>query len=130
MITAGSFKFTTANGLTFSDFHFRIPSVFAGQGAALLFDANKQPKAAYYAVADALAAATVQGVSAIEHQSISDRDRTIFTFLGLRALDSKFSQHKYQLCTDVYTDHFPLKHHRFNNDCQYLAANSDSSSRT
>lgn len=41
----------------------RIPGVFAGQGAALLFDSNKQPKPAYYAVADALAAATVQGVS-------------------------------------------------------------------
>ncbi|KAG8748911.1 hypothetical protein FRC12_013719 [Ceratobasidium sp. 428] len=44
-----------------SDDYSWIPSVFAGQGAALLFDENKKPKPAYYAVADALAAATVQG---------------------------------------------------------------------
>ncbi|KAG8736697.1 hypothetical protein FRC10_009042 [Ceratobasidium sp. 414] len=44
-----------------SDDHSWIPGVFPGQGAALLFDANKKPKPAYYAVADALAAATVKG---------------------------------------------------------------------
>ncbi|KAG8693311.1 hypothetical protein FRC09_010599 [Ceratobasidium sp. 395] len=44
-----------------SDDYSWIPSVFPGQGAALLFDENKKPKPAYYAVADALAAATVQG---------------------------------------------------------------------
>ncbi|QRV80368.1 endo-beta-1,4-xylanase [Ceratobasidium sp. AG-Ba] len=44
-----------------SDDYSWIPSVFPGQGEALLFDANKKPKLAYYAVADALAAATVQG---------------------------------------------------------------------
>ncbi|KAG9007353.1 hypothetical protein FRB90_009433 [Tulasnella sp. 427] len=38
-----------------------VPSTFSGQGAALLFDANKQPKPAYKAVADVLAAATVSG---------------------------------------------------------------------
>jgi len=38
-----------------------IPSVFPEEGAALLFDEHKQPKPAYYAVADALAAATVKG---------------------------------------------------------------------
>lgn len=42
---------------------YRVPSVFAGYGDALLFDSNKQPKPAYYAVASALAAATVTGVS-------------------------------------------------------------------
>ncbi|KAG8912439.1 hypothetical protein FRC02_005994 [Tulasnella sp. 418] len=44
-----------------SDDYSWIPSVFSGQGAALLFDSNKVPKPAYYAVADALAAATVSG---------------------------------------------------------------------
>ncbi|KAG9097094.1 Endo-1,4-beta-xylanase A, partial [Ceratobasidium sp. 392] len=44
-----------------SDDYSWIPSVFPGQGAALLFDENKKPKPAYYAVADALAAATVKG---------------------------------------------------------------------
>ncbi|KAG8924961.1 hypothetical protein FRC02_010075 [Tulasnella sp. 418] len=44
-----------------SDDYSWIPSVFSGQGAALLFDDNKVPKPAYYAVADALAAATVSG---------------------------------------------------------------------
>ncbi|CAE7167973.1 unnamed protein product [Rhizoctonia solani] len=44
-----------------SDDYSWIPSVFPGQGDALLFDSNKQPKPAYYSVADALAAATVQG---------------------------------------------------------------------
>ena len=38
-----------------------IPSVFSTQGAALLFDADNQPKPAYYTVASALAAATVSG---------------------------------------------------------------------
>ncbi|KAG8706054.1 hypothetical protein FRC08_001302 [Ceratobasidium sp. 394] len=44
-----------------SDDYSWIPSVFSGQGAALLFDANKKPKPAYYSVADALAAATIKG---------------------------------------------------------------------
>ncbi|KAG8763321.1 hypothetical protein FRC11_004753, partial [Ceratobasidium sp. 423] len=44
-----------------SDDHSWIPSVFPGQGDALLFDKNKKPKPAYYAVADALAGATVRG---------------------------------------------------------------------
>ncbi|KAG8919402.1 hypothetical protein FRC01_001301 [Tulasnella sp. 417] len=44
-----------------SDDYSWIPSVFSGQGAALLFDANNQPKPAYKAVADVLAAATVTG---------------------------------------------------------------------
>nr|QNS31430.1 XYN4 [Ceratobasidium cereale] len=44
-----------------SDDYSWIPSVFPGEGAALLFDANKKPKPAYYSVADALAAATVKG---------------------------------------------------------------------
>ncbi|KAF8600924.1 endo-1,4-beta-xylanase A precursor [Ceratobasidium sp. AG-I] len=44
-----------------SDDYSWIPSVFPTQGAALLFDANKKPKPAYYSVADALAAATVKG---------------------------------------------------------------------
>ncbi|CAE6455139.1 unnamed protein product [Rhizoctonia solani] len=44
-----------------SDDYSWIPSVFPGQGDALLFDSNKKPKPAYYSVADALAAATVQG---------------------------------------------------------------------
>ncbi|KAF8600922.1 glycoside hydrolase [Ceratobasidium sp. AG-I] len=44
-----------------SDDHSWIPSVFPGQGAALLFDESEKPKPAYYAVADALAAATVKG---------------------------------------------------------------------
>ncbi|QRV80369.1 endo-beta-1,4-xylanase [Ceratobasidium sp. AG-Ba] len=44
-----------------SDDHSWIPGVFPGTGAALLFDENKKPKPAYYAVADALAAATVNG---------------------------------------------------------------------
>ncbi|CAE6419819.1 unnamed protein product [Rhizoctonia solani] len=38
-----------------------VPSTFSGQGEALLFDSKKQPKPAYYSVANALAAATVQG---------------------------------------------------------------------
>lgn len=38
-----------------------VPSTFSGQGAALLFDSEKQPKPAYYSVANALAAATTQG---------------------------------------------------------------------
>ncbi|CAE6462743.1 unnamed protein product [Rhizoctonia solani] len=44
-----------------SDDHSWIPSVFPGQGNALLFDSNKKPKPAYYSVADALGAATVRG---------------------------------------------------------------------
>ncbi|KAG9007352.1 hypothetical protein FRB90_009432 [Tulasnella sp. 427] len=44
-----------------SDDYSWVPSTFSGQGAALLFDANKQPKPAYKAVADVLAAATVSG---------------------------------------------------------------------
>ncbi|KIO31595.1 glycoside hydrolase family 10 protein, partial [Tulasnella calospora MUT 4182] len=44
-----------------SDDYSWVPSVFSGQGAALLFDANKQPKPAYKAVADVLAAATING---------------------------------------------------------------------
>ncbi|CCO30091.1 hypothetical protein RSOLAG1IB_07504 [Rhizoctonia solani AG-1 IB] len=44
-----------------SDDYSWIPSVFPGQGEALLFDSKKQPKPAYYSVADALAAATVKG---------------------------------------------------------------------
>ncbi|KAG9044903.1 hypothetical protein FS837_007329 [Tulasnella sp. UAMH 9824] len=44
-----------------SDDYSWVPSTFSGQGAALLFDANKQPKPAYKAVADVLAAATVTG---------------------------------------------------------------------
>ncbi|KAG8845582.1 hypothetical protein FRB96_002335 [Tulasnella sp. 330] len=43
-----------------SDDYSWIPSVFSGQGDALLFDSNKQPKPAYYSVANTLAAATVQ----------------------------------------------------------------------
>ncbi|CAE7167966.1 unnamed protein product [Rhizoctonia solani] len=39
--------------------HSWIPSVNPGQGAALLFNGNKQPKPAYYSVADTLAAASV-----------------------------------------------------------------------
>ncbi|KAG9047074.1 hypothetical protein FS837_003111 [Tulasnella sp. UAMH 9824] len=38
-----------------------IPDVFPTQGDALLFDSNKDPKPAYYAVADALKAAKVKG---------------------------------------------------------------------
>ncbi|CAE6455137.1 unnamed protein product [Rhizoctonia solani] len=44
-----------------SDDYSWIPSVFPGQGDALLFDKNKQPKPVYFAVADALAAAPVRG---------------------------------------------------------------------
>ncbi|CAE6468061.1 unnamed protein product [Rhizoctonia solani] len=44
-----------------SDDYSWVPSDFPGQGNALLFDSNKQPKPAYYSVADALAAAAVQG---------------------------------------------------------------------
>ncbi|KAG8948036.1 hypothetical protein FRC04_010078 [Tulasnella sp. 424] len=44
-----------------SDDYSWVPSTFSGQGAALLFDANKQPKPAYKAVADVLAAATISG---------------------------------------------------------------------
>ncbi|KAG8911115.1 hypothetical protein FRC01_005917, partial [Tulasnella sp. 417] len=44
-----------------SDDYSWIPSVFSGQGSALLFDANKKPKPAYKAVADVLASATVTG---------------------------------------------------------------------
>ncbi|CCO30093.1 glycoside hydrolase family 10 [Rhizoctonia solani AG-1 IB] len=44
-----------------SDDHSWVPSTFPGTGDALLFDKNKNPKPAYYAVADALAAATVRG---------------------------------------------------------------------
>ncbi|KAF8316748.1 hypothetical protein DL93DRAFT_2125198 [Clavulina sp. PMI_390] len=55
-----------------SDDYSWIPSVFAGYGDALLFDSNKQPKPAYYAVAAALANATVTGVSASTHQNILD----------------------------------------------------------
>ncbi|KAF8713856.1 putative xylanase, Glycoside hydrolase family 10, partial [Rhizoctonia solani] len=44
-----------------SDDYSWVPSTFPGQGEALLFDKNKQPKPAYYSVADALAAATVKG---------------------------------------------------------------------
>nr|QNS31435.1 XYN9 [Ceratobasidium cereale] len=44
-----------------SDDHSWVPGTFPGTGAALLFDSNKEPKPAYYAVADALAAATVKG---------------------------------------------------------------------
>ncbi|KDQ12653.1 glycoside hydrolase family 10 protein [Botryobasidium botryosum FD-172 SS1] len=44
-----------------SDDYSWVPSTFPGEGAALLFDANKSPKPAYYAVANALAAATVKG---------------------------------------------------------------------
>ncbi|CAE7167954.1 unnamed protein product [Rhizoctonia solani] len=44
-----------------SDNHSWIPSVNPGQGAALLFDGNNQPKPAYYSVANALAVATVPG---------------------------------------------------------------------
>ncbi|CUA69520.1 endo-1,4-beta-xylanase [Rhizoctonia solani] len=44
-----------------SDDHSWIPSVFPGYSNALLFDSNKNPKPAYYSVADALAAATVRG---------------------------------------------------------------------
>ncbi|KAF8713853.1 putative xylanase, Glycoside hydrolase family 10, partial [Rhizoctonia solani] len=45
-----------------SDDHSWVPSTFPGTGDALLFDSNKKPKPAYYAVADALAAATVQAL--------------------------------------------------------------------
>lgn len=38
-----------------------IPGVFPTQGDALLFDTNKNPKPAYYAVADALKAAKTIG---------------------------------------------------------------------
>ncbi|KAG8924959.1 hypothetical protein FRC02_010073 [Tulasnella sp. 418] len=38
-----------------------IPGVFPAEGDALLFDANKKPKPAYYAVAEALEAATISG---------------------------------------------------------------------
>ncbi|KAG9034570.1 hypothetical protein FRB95_013023 [Tulasnella sp. JGI-2019a] len=41
-----------------SDDYSWVPSTFSGQGDALLFDSNKQPKPAYYSVANALAAAT------------------------------------------------------------------------
>ncbi|KAG8875539.1 hypothetical protein FRB98_007744 [Tulasnella sp. 332] len=41
-----------------SDDYSWVPSTFSGQGDALLFDSNKQPKPAYFSVADALAAAT------------------------------------------------------------------------
>ncbi|KAG8996210.1 hypothetical protein FRB94_008457 [Tulasnella sp. JGI-2019a] len=41
-----------------SDDYSWVPSTFSGQGAALLFDANNQPKPAYYSVANTLAAAT------------------------------------------------------------------------
>lgn len=44
-----------------SDDYSWIPSVFTGQGDALLFDSNKQPKPAYFSVASALASATVTG---------------------------------------------------------------------
>ncbi|KAG9039218.1 hypothetical protein FRB95_011803 [Tulasnella sp. JGI-2019a] len=44
-----------------SDDYSWIPSVFPTQGDALLFDSNKQPKPAYYSVANVLAAATVKG---------------------------------------------------------------------
>ncbi|KAG8859344.1 hypothetical protein FRB96_004559 [Tulasnella sp. 330] len=44
-----------------SDDYSWIPGVFAGQGDALLFDSNKQPKPAYYSTANVLAAATVSG---------------------------------------------------------------------
>ncbi|KAG8903104.1 hypothetical protein FRC00_000324, partial [Tulasnella sp. 408] len=44
-----------------SDDYSWVPSTFSGQGAALLFDSNKNPKPAYKAVADVLAAATING---------------------------------------------------------------------
>ncbi|KAG8885678.1 hypothetical protein FRB97_000121 [Tulasnella sp. 331] len=44
-----------------SDDYSWVPSTFAGEGDALLFDSNKQPKPAYYSVANVLAAATVSG---------------------------------------------------------------------
>ncbi|KAG8999451.1 hypothetical protein FRB93_013190 [Tulasnella sp. JGI-2019a] len=44
-----------------SDDYSWIPSAFKTQGDALLFDSNKQPKLAYYSVAAALTAMTVQG---------------------------------------------------------------------
>lgn len=44
-----------------SDDYSWVPSTFSGQGDATLFDDNKQPKADYYAVANALIAATTNG---------------------------------------------------------------------
>lgn len=73
MITAGLF-YSTEGFWALSNVRFRIPGVFTGQGAALLFDANKQPKPAYYAVADALAAATIQGVCKTKHCNTRDRN--------------------------------------------------------
>ena len=44
-----------------SDDYSWIPGVFPTQGDALLFDKNKNPKANYYAVADALEKAKTKG---------------------------------------------------------------------
>jgi endo-1,4-beta-xylanase len=41
----------------FTDAHSWVPSFFAGEGAACLYDENLQPKPAYFAVRQALAAA-------------------------------------------------------------------------
>ncbi|KAB5594566.1 Glycosyl hydrolase family 10 domain-containing protein [Ceratobasidium theobromae] len=69
-----------------SDDYSWIPSVFSGQGAALLFDANKKPKPAYYSVADALAAATVQGTWSASWWPPSPRGMPIFGCFALSAL--------------------------------------------
>lgn len=66
MTTAGEYPASlSAVKSILNAFFRRIPSVFSGYGDALLFDSNKQPKPAYYAVASALAAATTSGVRAI-----------------------------------------------------------------
>jgi len=44
-----------------SDDYSWVPSAFPGYGEALLFDSNKNPKPAYFAVAEALGKATVTG---------------------------------------------------------------------